>query len=91
MQKDCGEKPFQNRLKEKSHLGSYYQSEDSLVLAKAADMLADKIQIIGMNIINQKKFKTTASHQLYELESKVDKFITLEFFRKEHEDLQRKI
>lgn len=44
-----------------------------------------------MNIINQKKFKTTASHQLYELETKVDKFITLEFFRKEHEDLQRKI
>lgn len=24
LQKECGEKPFQNRLKEKSHLGSYY-------------------------------------------------------------------
>lgn len=24
LQKDCGEKPFQNRLKEKSHLGSFY-------------------------------------------------------------------
>ena len=26
LQKDCGEKPYQNKLNEKSMLGSFYQS-----------------------------------------------------------------
>ena len=62
LQKDCGEKPYQNKLNQKDMLGKFYQSEDSIALAKSIDILADKIQIIGMNLITQKKFKGTAAH-----------------------------
>lgn len=91
LQRECGERPTQSNLREKSLLGDLYQSEDSMLLARAVDLLASKIQIVGMNLIVQKKFKSTASHQLYELEGKAEKYITLDFFRKEHEELQRRI
>lgn len=91
LHKDCGERPQNTKLREKNMLGELYQSEDSVQLARAADKLADKIQIIGMNLLNFKKFKNTAGHSLYELENRVDKHITLDFFRKEHEELQTKI
>lgn len=91
LQRECGERPMQSSLKEKSMLGDLYQSEDSMQLARAVDLLAGKIQIVGMNLIVQKKFKSTAAHQLYELEGKAEKYITLDFFRKEHEELQKRI
>jgi hypothetical protein len=37
-----------------------YQSEDSIALKDAVNELFDKFQIIGMNLIQAKKFKDNA-------------------------------
>lgn len=58
LHKECGEKPFQNQLTDKSPLDDHYQTEDSLLLKEAAEKVVDKVQIIGMNLLNAKKFKT---------------------------------
>lgn len=60
LQRECGEKPFSNSLSSPSTLGYLYQTEYSVKLKEAADKLVDKFQIIGMNLINFKKFKTEA-------------------------------
>mgnify|MGYP006105704697 CR=1 FL=1 len=40
-----------------SQMARMYQSEDSKLLKESADKLQDKFLIIGMNILDQKKFK----------------------------------
>lgn len=37
--------------------------------------MIDKFEIIGFNLITQKKFKKTATHQIYSLEEQVKKFV----------------
>lgn len=78
-------------MKEESHLAKYFQTDDSILLKDAAETLRDKLEIIGHNLINQKKFKKTAGHQIYQLEEQVKKFIKKEEFRREHEDTETRI
>lgn len=62
MQKDCGEKPYQTgQMGGKSQMARMYQTEDSKLLKESADKLVDKFLIIGMNILDAKKFKKQAN------------------------------
>jgi len=58
LQRECGDKPYSNKTADPAAAEKYYQSEDSVVLRDAAEQLGDKFMIIGMNLINTKKFKT---------------------------------
>ncbi len=68
-----------------------YQTKDSLELQAAAQSLTDKLEIIGMNLIQIKKWQKTAISQLFDLESKSKNFIKLDFFRSEHEIFEKRI
>jgi hypothetical protein len=57
LHRECGEKPYKNTLGEKSMLDEHYLSDDSLLLKASVEKMVDKFQIIGMNLITQKKFK----------------------------------
>lgn len=92
LQRELGNAPHSpNKVKEESSLDKYYQSEDSLVLKNAAENLGNKIQAIGLHLVEQKKFKKKAEKILYELEKSNEKYIKIDFFRKEHEDYQERI
>lgn len=62
LQRECGDKPYTNKFSEKSHLDRFYRSKDSVKLKEASEKVIDKFLIIGMNLINAKKFKTKAEH-----------------------------
>lgn len=46
-----------DKVQEATVLEKFYQSEDSKVLADAAENLASKIEIIGLNLIELRKHK----------------------------------
>jgi hypothetical protein len=52
LHKECGEKPFQNKLDQPNMLQEFYQTEDSLLLMNAMQKMSDKFEIIGLNLIN---------------------------------------
>ena len=49
------------------------------------------MQIIGMNLVKFGKFKATAAHQLFELQTKAEKSLSIDFFRREHTELETRI
>lgn len=63
LQKDLGDKmtPNAKKLKNDNALDDLFQSEESIMLQNASRHLTEKIEIIGMNLINNKKFKTQAT------------------------------
>ena len=86
LQKELGDKtsPSAKKLKSDSNFEELYQSQESVVLQNSARAFTEKIEIIGMNLINNKRFKNQAQHQIFELEQKVEKCITLDYFRSMH-------
>lgn len=56
-------------------LEKFYQSEDSKSLADAADNLSGKIEIIGMNLIDFRKYKTRTARAIDALEKEVRTFV----------------
>ena len=54
-------------LQKDSTLQKLYQTEDSLQLKNSAELLAGKIEAIGLNLVANNKFKTSAQKQLKEL------------------------
>jgi hypothetical protein len=91
LQRECGEKPFHSKSADPTAAEKYYQSEDSVVLRDAAEQLGDKFMIIGMNLINTKKFKTQIQHSVYQLEQASKKHMEVTQFRKENEEFQDRI
>lgn len=85
LQRECGDKPYTNKFAEKSAMDRFYRSKDSTLLKEASEKVVDKFLVIGMNLINAKKFKTKAEHQLYQIESQIKKHMEIGEFRKEHE------
>lgn len=65
LQRECGDKPYTNKFSEVSAMDRYYRSKDSTLLKEASEKVVDKFLIIGMNLINAKKFKSKTEHQLY--------------------------
>lgn len=49
----------------------FYQSEDSKLLADAAENLASKIEIIGLNLIELRKYKQRSQKNIEDLEKEV--------------------
>lgn len=60
LQKECGDKPYKDKLSDPMLFQDLYQSEDSIALKDAVNEMFDKFQIIGMNLIQAKKFKKDA-------------------------------
>jgi len=58
LQKECGERPHAFRLDNESNfLQENFQTEDSTLLKRQAERLMEKVEIIGLNILNFHKFK----------------------------------
>lgn len=68
-----------------------YQSEDSVALKDAVNEMQDKFQIIGMNLIQTKKFKKDAQHRIYHLEERHKTFIDIHKFQKETEAMEDRL
>jgi hypothetical protein len=66
-----------------------YQSEDSKLLKESADRLQDKFLIIGMNILDQKKYKKQSIKQIYDLEELVKHFLKKDVINQKLEDLEK--
>ena len=62
LQRELGDKAphSTNKLTTDSRMDEIYQTEDSKDLQKSAQHFSDKIEIIGMNIINLKKWQKGA-------------------------------
>lgn len=45
------------KMKEESAFGEIYQSDDSNALSASAELLSQKLEILGLNLIEFKKFK----------------------------------
>lgn len=83
LQRECGERPHAFRLEDSSFLQENYLTEDSLQLKKNAEKMIEKFEIIGLNLINQQKFKTEANERLEKLERQMPKCFTIDMFREE--------
>jgi hypothetical protein len=90
LQRECGDKPYSNKTVDPA-AEKYYQSEDSVMLRNAAEQLGDKFMIIGMNLINTKKFKTQIQHSVYQLEKASKTHMEVNQFRKENEEFEERI
>ena len=91
LQRECGDKPYSNKTADPAAAEKYYQSEDSVVLRNAAEQLSDKFMIIGMNLINTKKFRTQIQHSVYQLEKASKTHMEVNQFRKENEEFEERI
>ena len=80
-----------SKLQEDSKLDQIYQTDDSLSLQKAASQLSDKIEIIGLNIVNSKKKIATQGRKVIDIEKEIKNFIKLDFYRNEHEQHEIRI
>ena len=62
VQRELGSKPpvGAEKLQEESVFGEVFQSNDSKNLQDSADLLSKKLEIIGLNIIEMKKFRMKA-------------------------------
>jgi len=53
LQKECGERPHAFRLdNEQNFLQDNFLTDDSTALKRQAEKLMDKLEIIGLNLIN---------------------------------------
>ena len=68
-----------------------YQTEDSKLLKESADKLVDKFLIIGMNILDAKKFKKQANKQIYDLEELVKHFMKKDVIEQRLDDIDTRI
>lgn len=57
-------------------------------MSASAEALSKKLEIVGLNLIEFKKFKVKAQKQIAALEQEQDKFLRTEFFRNEHQDYE---
>lgn len=91
LQKECGDKPYQDKLSNQFMFKEMYQSEDSVALKDAVNEMYDKFQIIGMNLIQAKKFKKDAQHRIYHVEEKIKSLIDIHRFQKETEAIEDRL
>lgn len=75
-------------MQEESVFGEVFQTSDSKSLSDSAELLSKKLEIMGLNLIEFKKFKMKAQKQILALEQEQDKFVRTEYFRNEHQDYE---
>lgn len=61
------------------------------MLQESATKLSEKMEIIGLNLLSVKKFKKQCEKQIQELEGKSDKYVHIDYFRKEHINYEERI
>lgn len=85
LHKECGERPHAFRLdnEQSNFLSENFQTEDSVTLKKQAEKLQDKLEVIGLNIINFNKFRNCTEDRLEKLERIIPKCFTIDQFREE--------
>ncbi len=91
LQKECGERPHALRLETESNfLQENFQTEDSTLLKKQAERMMEKIEIIGLNIINYQKFKSDTNERLERIEKQLPKCFTTDQFREESQNMENR-
>ena len=82
--KECGERPHSFRLDNESNfLQDNVQPEDSTLLKRQAEKLMEKMEVIGLNILNFHKFKSETSERLEKIDKQLPKCFTTDQFREE--------
>lgn len=82
--KECGERPHSFRLDNESNfLQDNFQTEDSTLLKRQAEKLMEKMEVIGLNILNFHKFKSETSERLEKIDKQLPKCFTTDQFREE--------
>lgn len=76
------------KMGEESAFGEIFQTNDSKSLSDSAELLSKKLEIMGLNLIEFKKFKMKAQKQILALEQEQEKFVRTEYFRNEHQDYE---
>ena len=51
----------------------------------------DKFQIIGMNLVNQKKYKKSSQQQIYKIEESLKGAVRKETFQSEVEGIEKRL
>ena len=72
-------------------LEKFYQSDDSKLLADAAENLASKIEIIGLNLIELRKHKQRSQKTIEQLEQEVLTFVKQDAYRQEYADFEQRM
>jgi len=57
LQKECGERPHNLRIKDENFLQKHYQTENSVLLKNATEKMLEKFEVIGSNIVNLQRNK----------------------------------
>ena len=95
LHRECGEKMYTSSadsgLANQSQMAELYQSEDSLLLKDSAQMLYDKFQIVGMNLVNQKKYKKSSQQQIYKIEEQLKGTVKQATFQSEVEGIEKRL
>jgi hypothetical protein len=88
LHKECGERPHALRLdnEQSNFLADHYQSEDSVVLKRNAERLQEKLEVIGLNLINLQKFRNNTEDRVDKLEKALVKCFTVDQFREESQN-----
>ena len=73
-----------------SRFEEIYQTEDSVTIQTAADGLGQKIEMLGLEIINLKKGRKKAEDRITKLEERSKLFITAEHYRSEFENYEQR-
>ena len=85
LHKECGERPHSIRLDndQQNFLSENYQTDDSVQLKRNADKLQEKLEVIGLNLINMTKFRNQTEDRLEKIEKMLPKCFTIDQFREE--------
>ena len=81
LHRECGEKPHSSKIDDKSSLAENYLTEDSIYFKKASDSVADKFEIIGLNLIRLSKFRNEIHERVDKIEKFLPKCFTMDQFR----------
>ena len=83
--KECGERPHSFRLgdNESNFLQENFQTDDSTLLKRCAEKMQEKMEVIGLNILNYMKFKSETDDRVTKLEKMIPKCFTTDQFREE--------
>lgn len=92
LHKECGERPHAFRLdNEPNYLQENFQTDDSTLLKRQAEKMLEKMEIIGLNIINFQKFRNETTDRIEKLERIIPKCFTIDQFREESQQQETRI
>ena len=81
LHKECGERPVAYKIEEHNFLAEHFLTDDSLILKGSAEKFIEKVEVIGLNILENQKFKQRTNERIEQLEKKIPTFFTIDEFR----------